>query len=1054
MTTVKIDTKALGIPWAPNTGYRIQLDADFTEDPNGNPSPLVTNALSFTTNSTGPSFSSSNPANGATGVSDLNISLTFNRKIQAGSGTIRLYRSGGTLVHSFSVTDSAVTFSNGVCTVYLGTYLADNLSYYILIDAGTFKDYDGFSSIAVSSNNTISFSTGPNYILGAAPASEYYNEDTSELIAPYIQIVDAAYTDTTGYSLTVTPSSTNAVITLVATGAATKSFNNSTKVLTLSGTRAAINDSLQKITITPGGDYRLNFTLSYVVTTPRSTTSPTKVQNFIFGSPDQDVTPNITTSRSYASRKSVTLFPDNIPQITDNDPTGAQFTIRLSSNAGALFSINYSNPTNNWTYTGTKAQINAAMGTILYHSVPGNQNGDTITYTQTKSTDTADSHTVIFNFSMVLTNITVNQTNSGSGTVSLGVATMTLDNTSLLPFNSGQTVTVSGSSDSFINGGKTLTTASSTTVTFPVDLSSIAIPTTGGSYRQINKLTFNNLADSQNGNVGAFSSSVGDTVRVQLYDENYPRNLIYDFTTTVTDYTIVQYSGSKATIQVLVDSGATPSISSTGYHSGKITNSGGGYSYFGSMGSYGTVGTQTTYLSSSTTLSLGYTTGSPIVNSTYGLNFQGTIKRGTFVGYTKTNIGESMIFTFSQYPGTYTGTTIVPDPYAFSCNLSATKLGDYSHIYGSQTIQIFGQVPDTVYRNLDGSIANTINNSHMWYVAGNHGTIFDQNTSVVLSDGTNNLTTTITNRAESTITFADLPSFTPTTVTGLGWNFRMYWLGGVTTGSGNLTVTYDQARYGSFYYWMVGGGGCGNNTACGGGGEVLYGSTTTSSTTIPYTIGYGGQRPTPFTSDGVDGADTTIFGYTARGGKAARASVGGASGNGNAGSGTWGGGSSSAGFSTYPYSGYGYRSPSNWRLQVEWTPYITSTGYHGVPITSDGSVYSSGKPGTVPTIIGGGAGKGGVPWISGSPIGFSTGNLANMDWYSLNNSPLQDNNNLYFDYPFRINEIAFCFGGGGSNTASNSSFGANGLIVVMALPYGVNLNALDHEHNSSTSSRS
>lgn len=56
-------------------------------------------------------------------------------------------------------------------------------------------------------------------------------------------------------------------VTVIARGQGT-SFNNTTKVLTLSGTKADINFDIDTIQLTPGTGYTGNFTLTYTVTTP------------------------------------------------------------------------------------------------------------------------------------------------------------------------------------------------------------------------------------------------------------------------------------------------------------------------------------------------------------------------------------------------------------------------------------------------------------------------------------------------------------------------------------------------------------------------------------------------------------------------------------------------------------------------------------------------------------------------------------------------------------------------------------------------------------------
>ena len=166
-TQVDIDPTALGITWAPGTQYRIAIEEGFMVEDGGDqqPSPAVSSLLAFTTNSTGPSLSSSTPSSGATGVSSSIVTLTFNRNIIINSGTIKLYQVGtiDILAKTFNISDSQITISGNTITVDCTGFVEVGLTtYYLLLDAGIVKDFDNFNSVAVSDANTIRWTAVEN----------------------------------------------------------------------------------------------------------------------------------------------------------------------------------------------------------------------------------------------------------------------------------------------------------------------------------------------------------------------------------------------------------------------------------------------------------------------------------------------------------------------------------------------------------------------------------------------------------------------------------------------------------------------------------------------------------------------------------------------------------------------------------------------------------------------------------------------------------------------------------------------------------------------------
>lgn len=94
-----------------------------------------------------------------------NFVLTFNQIIGLGtSGTIRIYKSDGTLFHTISVTDaSQVSLEGGrrptTVTINPNINLDPGTGYYVLIDAGTVENGSGEDFAGISSPTAFNFTT-------------------------------------------------------------------------------------------------------------------------------------------------------------------------------------------------------------------------------------------------------------------------------------------------------------------------------------------------------------------------------------------------------------------------------------------------------------------------------------------------------------------------------------------------------------------------------------------------------------------------------------------------------------------------------------------------------------------------------------------------------------------------------------------------------------------------------------------------------------------------------------------------------------------------------
>jgi len=220
----------------------------------------------------------------------------------------------------------------------------------------------------------------------------YYTEDTAFLLTGAPQITDVPYDGTGNYFYTITPSTVSAINSVVFAGSGgTVSFNNSTKVISIQGTRSEINGRLSYITITPGIDFQSNFNLQYELTTPRADTA-SKIQVALIGSADTEIV-NMNLNRNYTANNYNLIFSSTTPQISDNDATNPNYTVIVDCAQGKWnIANNYSpfvagidSPTNSLSITGTKDYINGLFQKITFYPNVGVSANTTFTYTQFKN---------------------------------------------------------------------------------------------------------------------------------------------------------------------------------------------------------------------------------------------------------------------------------------------------------------------------------------------------------------------------------------------------------------------------------------------------------------------------------------------------------------------------------------------------------------------------------------------------------------------------------------------------------------------------------------------
>lgn len=218
-----------------------------------------------------------------------------------------------------------------------------------------------------------------------APAIYFDEDDTNTPITGSPLITDALYDGSGGYVYKITPSDVAAVESMASIGATgTSSFNSTTKVLTITGTRTEVNNRLATLSMVPGIDWGSEFTLTYSVVTPRYDTA-SKIQVLLCATNDTEVS-NMNISRNYVANNGNTIFASNTPQIIDLDTAESTYTISFAVNP-SLGTFNFSandTPSSNLSFTGTRAQCNAKFANLRFWPAVGVSSNGTFTYTQLK----------------------------------------------------------------------------------------------------------------------------------------------------------------------------------------------------------------------------------------------------------------------------------------------------------------------------------------------------------------------------------------------------------------------------------------------------------------------------------------------------------------------------------------------------------------------------------------------------------------------------------------------------------------------------------------------
>lgn len=216
---------------------------------------------------TPPQLTTSNPADNATGVLEsADLTLTFDKAILPGSGTINLYRSSdNSLVESYnvssglgSITDingaslGRLTFGSTTITLNPGSDLISGASYYIKIDGTAVIDQAGNAYVGITDATTLNFQTtgGANALptLTASAGTTSFTEGADTASTPVV--ID------NGLTVADTDNATLASATVAITGnlhAAEDSLAFTNDGSTMGNISASYNAGTGVLTLTSSG---------------------------------------------------------------------------------------------------------------------------------------------------------------------------------------------------------------------------------------------------------------------------------------------------------------------------------------------------------------------------------------------------------------------------------------------------------------------------------------------------------------------------------------------------------------------------------------------------------------------------------------------------------------------------------------------------------------------------------------------------------------------------------------------------------------------------------
>lgn len=372
---ITIDPKTL-VNWAPGVEYRIEVGEGIVKEVGNNRSPSPLEVQNIGTFSAGPSVATTSPANNTATSFSSTVILTYNRPFFAGTGNYYLYRDDvntttNTLIETIPSTDERIT-ANGTAktvTINLQGLIVPESTYFISADDGVLIDMFSLDSVEIADDSVFKYTPGPAAeIIASTPANNQPNTFVNSATIVY----NRTLSDPTGnYYLNFESSGT------------VKTFAASSLSLSTTGTSSTISLSFGD-EVLPEGEYfitndqgvfkdQYTFPLLAVTDNTELKWNNTSISNM--------------TTRRFRGDAPYAVFTSTTPQVIDIapiDPNG-DYTFTLSSPVGEFSSPDGGTDAGSyWTFTGTKAQINSLINSIVFTSYAANNDPSTYTYSLTK----------------------------------------------------------------------------------------------------------------------------------------------------------------------------------------------------------------------------------------------------------------------------------------------------------------------------------------------------------------------------------------------------------------------------------------------------------------------------------------------------------------------------------------------------------------------------------------------------------------------------------------------------------------------------------------------
>ena len=239
--------------------------------------------------------------------------------------------------------------------------------------AGLDEDWIATYSLYDNNNTITSIRTQHNksssnqYMSYATPTIYTKNVDTLLINTPQITetISNADLTTFTVNVSSTTSSISNLVASVDVYVGGTSSYGSGT--LTLTGSKAQVNNLLGNITYTPVTNYNSEFDFVYKYTSPGGTLHSTRHQHVYPTHTGSVMDTNIALTRTYVlNGTDQAIFANNTPQITETS-TSDLYTMILTTEAGK-FGLSAGVSTSVYTWTGNKSAFNTQMQSILFYS--------------------------------------------------------------------------------------------------------------------------------------------------------------------------------------------------------------------------------------------------------------------------------------------------------------------------------------------------------------------------------------------------------------------------------------------------------------------------------------------------------------------------------------------------------------------------------------------------------------------------------------------------------------------------------------------------------------